>query len=366
MAAATYLAQFGNAAGDFFAAAFAWSTPFGPLLPPAWWQALRSNTEADVALRLTAGKNPHIVLLLTADRANTLQALLNALDTTTAPAGIKRPGDAVEFDALTHLDLPHEHLHVNHEGYHRDGQPLGCDFRLYAAWVGQGLSEGMAYQVALRSHRPNAEQERRVRKYVARLELEQPYTPPVREMQQILSRRLLAPGWLADEYLLFPNAALRQTWQECIATHFLETTGRIGFPGAPMESGDFSDWLAIGCHTARDAGVPSALPVQAACTFSDDEVAWLVRQNLTSPASGTASDVPRVFVSYASADFADADATRQYLESAGWRCWIAPRDVNTSGMPYTEAITRAIREVRAVVVLLSPSANLSVHIPREI
>src|SRR5215475_14596636 len=43
-----------------------------------------------------------------------------------------------------------------------------------------------------------------------------------------------------------------------------------------------------------------------------------------------------------------------------------PRDVNTTGQPYTEAIPRAIQQVRAIVVLVSASANLSVHIPREL
>jgi hypothetical protein len=54
------------------------------------------------------------------------------------------------------------------------------------------------------------------------------------------------------------------------------------------------------------------------------------------------------------------------LERAGWQCWIAPRDITTTGLPYTEAIPRAIQQARAVIVLLSPSANLSVHIPREL
>ena len=63
------------------------------------------------------------------------------------------------------------------------------------------------------------------------------FTPAVRELQEILSRRLLAQAWLADESA-FSNVKQRETWVERIRTHFSETTGRIGFPEAPIEGGD--------------------------------------------------------------------------------------------------------------------------------
>ena len=47
-------------------------------------------------------------------------------------------------------------------------------------------------------------------------------------------------------------------------------------------------------------------------------------------------------------------------------CWIAPRDIDRDILPYPEAIVRALAHARAVVVLLSDTANLSVHIPREL
>ncbi len=346
--------------------ALSWPAPLGPLMPPAWWQTLRSSTKLDIALRLTLGSDPKVLLLLTANHAETLKEIYNTLITTTMVAGLKQPDSALEFDVLTSVQVPYEHLRVHHEGYHHENQILGCDFRLYSTWLGQRLPEGVAYQVVFRSHQPGLELERRVRKYLAWLELEQPFTPSVREMQQILSRRILSPGWLTDEYLLFSNTSLREAWQERICLHFSETTGRIGFLEAPLESGDFSDLITIGCHSMRDSEVPSALPVQAAATFSDDEVAWLTRQYLAFNTSNTVNLAPDIFISYASGDFPFADATRQQLENQGWRCWIAPRDINTTGLPYTEAIPRAIQQAKAVVMLLSPSANLSVHIPREL
>ena len=366
MNATTYTARFGTSSSEFYAVALKWPAPPGPMLPDDWWRILSDNPEVDVALRISAEKQPTVLLLLTAEKKEILQTLSGIhLKTATIPE-LQQPLSATEFDALTDLAMLHEHLRIHHEGYHRDGQPLACDFRLYSVWVGQGLADGVGYQVSLRAHPTGPEQKRRVLKYLAWLDREQPFTDAVRELQQILCHRLLEPTWLADEYLLFSNEKQREAWQERIYTHFSETTGRIGFPEAPLEVGDFSDWLVTGCHTLRDNELEYSLPVEAAYAFAADEIAWLARQNWVASATGEPSTQPEVFISYASADFAQADATRQYLENGGRRCWIAPRDINTSGLPYTEAIPQAIQQVRAVVVLLSPSANLSVHIPREL
>jgi hypothetical protein len=366
MSNTTYLAHFDATSGDFFAAALSWPTPPARLVPADWWRILRSHDKVDVALRVSAVKEPSVLLLLTADQRESLQALITTLLTTTPVAALEQPHSAVEFDSLATRAVSHQHLRVQHEGYHRDGRSLACDFRLYTAWVGQGLPDSVGYHVGLRAHPPGPEQERRVRKYLAWLDLEQPFTPPVRQLQRILSRRLLESGWLADEYLLFTNTEQRTAWQEQIGAHFLETTGRIGFSEPPLQSGDFGDWLTTGCHTARDGERPSALPVEAAYVFSDEEIAWLTGQSLVSSVAGAFDSQPEIFISYASADFTQAEATRQYLEERGRRCWIAPRDINADGLPYTEAIPLAMAKVRAVVVLLSQSANVSVHVPREL
>lgn len=366
MTATIYMARFGTPSAEFYTAALAWPAPSGPMLPANGWHILRSKTDMDISLRITGGKEPIVSLLLTADRKASLEALVNSFHETATITGLKQAHSAMEFDAMTDIAMSPRHLRTDYEGYHRDDQPLGCDFRLYSFWAGKGIADEVGYQITLRAHPTGREQERCVRKYLAWLDLEQPFTPAVRELQQILARRLLAPSWLADEYLLFPNAEIRGTWEKQIRTHFLETTGRIGFPEPPIAVGDFSDWLITGCHTVRDGEIPSSLPVEAACAFSEDEVLWLAQQNLSMSTPSTQDAHPVVFISYASADFAHADATRQYLENGGRRCWMAPRDINTGGLPYTEAIPRAIQQARAVVVLLSPTANFSVHIPREL
>ena len=79
-------------------------------------------------------------------------------------------------------------------------------------------------------------------------------------------------------------------------------------------------------------------------------------------------DVPvpyDVFISYASPDKRVADAVCARLESAGIRCWIAPRDV-VAGRPYGEAIIDAIHEAKVMVLVFSSNANLSDHIPKEV
>jgi hypothetical protein len=72
-----------------------------------------------------------------------------------------------------------------------------------------------------------------------------------------------------------------------------------------------------------------------------------------------------VFISYASKDKPVADAVCARLESAGVRCWIAPRDI-TAGTSYGEAIIEAIHGAKAMVLVFSSNANLSGHIPKEV
>jgi len=78
-----------------------------------------------------------------------------------------------------------------------------------------------------------------------------------------------------------------------------------------------------------------------------------------------ASSAPRVFVSYASADVATADAVVAILERQGVMCWIAPRDVN-AGALYAEAIVRAIGDAKALVLLLSANSVASAHVSKEV
>jgi hypothetical protein len=71
------------------------------------------------------------------------------------------------------------------------------------------------------------------------------------------------------------------------------------------------------------------------------------------------------FISYSSKDKVSADAACAMLESAGVRCWIAPRDILPGG-EYGAAIIDAIDQCRLMVLIFSSNANDSRQIHREI
>ncbi|TFG88616.1 MAG: toll/interleukin-1 receptor domain-containing protein [Hyphomicrobiales bacterium] len=72
-----------------------------------------------------------------------------------------------------------------------------------------------------------------------------------------------------------------------------------------------------------------------------------------------------VFISYSSKDKLTADAACAILESAGVRCWIAPRDI-LPGADWGESIVEALGQARVFVLVFSSSANASPQIRREV
>ena len=73
----------------------------------------------------------------------------------------------------------------------------------------------------------------------------------------------------------------------------------------------------------------------------------------------------KVFISHSTKDRTTADAICQQLESAGFKCWIAPRDIK-AGSDWTEGIIRGIDSCRVFVLVFSESANVSEHVRREV
>jgi TIR domain-containing protein/WG repeat protein len=72
-----------------------------------------------------------------------------------------------------------------------------------------------------------------------------------------------------------------------------------------------------------------------------------------------------VFISHSSSDKPVADAACAALESAGIRCWIAPRDVQP-GRSFAGEITRAIQQSKAMVLIFSADSNNSEQVLREV
>jgi hypothetical protein len=72
-----------------------------------------------------------------------------------------------------------------------------------------------------------------------------------------------------------------------------------------------------------------------------------------------------IYISYSSKDKSVADALCANLESAGLRCWMAPRDI-MPGDDWPTAISMAISHSRIMVLVFSSNANSSDQVSREI
>ncbi len=85
----------------------------------------------------------------------------------------------------------------------------------------------------------------------------------------------------------------------------------------------------------------------------------------TSEMSDDHAAVRPVFVSYATADRKQALSVCKAIERRGTKCWLSSRDVGP-GENYQEAIVRALRSARAMVLVFSEAANNSDEIKKEL
>jgi hypothetical protein len=74
---------------------------------------------------------------------------------------------------------------------------------------------------------------------------------------------------------------------------------------------------------------------------------------------------PHVFISHSSEDRSVAGNVCEALERRGLECWLASRDIGP-GENFQEAIVKAIRTVRAMVLVFTGNANNSNEIKKEI
>jgi len=72
-----------------------------------------------------------------------------------------------------------------------------------------------------------------------------------------------------------------------------------------------------------------------------------------------------VFISYSSVDRTAADTVCSILEQNGLSCWIAPRDI-TPGVPFAEAILKAIKEAKVFVLVYTQNSNISPQVIKEV
>jgi hypothetical protein len=72
-----------------------------------------------------------------------------------------------------------------------------------------------------------------------------------------------------------------------------------------------------------------------------------------------------VFISHSSIDRTTASVVCAFLESQGLNCWIAPRDIQP-GQSWGESIVNALDECPIMVLILTPQANASHHVDKEV
>ena len=72
-----------------------------------------------------------------------------------------------------------------------------------------------------------------------------------------------------------------------------------------------------------------------------------------------------VFLSFASNDRKAAETICKAVELRGLKCWIATRDIG-AGENFQEAITRAIRTAKVMILVFSANANNSLEVKKEI
>lgn len=100
------------------------------------------------------------------------------------------------------------------------------------------------------------------------------------------------------------------------------------------------------------------------CEYSREkaeELAALVKKILK-PSEKTSPDV---FISYSSKQFEEALLMRNTLTEAGISCWMAPDSI-PGGSQYWEEIPVALANTKVLVLLLTPDAERSKWVPKEV
>src|SRR3954464_9497649 len=72
-----------------------------------------------------------------------------------------------------------------------------------------------------------------------------------------------------------------------------------------------------------------------------------------------------IFLSFASNDRKPAETICKAVEQRGFSCWIATRNI-APGENFQEAITRAIRTAKVMILVFSAHANNSIEVKKEI
>jgi hypothetical protein len=127
-----------------------------------------------------------------------------------------------------------------------------------------------------------------------------------------------------------------------------------------VRPGDFDELMLTGLDSGRFIAQDAIAGVGRGIVTA---TLWAaLEQRDTANATGKFFDA---FISHSTADVAWAHGLCGDLERAGLRCWIARRDI-AAGRHYAEVIDDALRQSRAIVLLMSVASMGSAHVLREL
>ena len=79
----------------------------------------------------------------------------------------------------------------------------------------------------------------------------------------------------------------------------------------------------------------------------------------------TQSDPAKVFISYCSKQYEEAKEVQAFIERNGYKCWMAPASIPV-GSSYLEEISLALKNIDVLILLLTPDAEASVWVTKEV
>jgi hypothetical protein len=331
------------------------------IVPPALLAALSDGRLERLALRcLFDVGGQHATVLLPCE-GETRQAAMQALLAEVGDVDWCR--DAAAFDSLA-AAMPPRRRWLDGSDFHVHGLSCAVDASWLPDWAllrRLGAQQPLLHQINIVCRPPDTEEQRALRKHLARLELlaDEPAWPAARlhAQRSIVARRLASP-WLVDELLACASDAQCSVAIAPMRERLLEQGG-AALADAAMRAGDFDELL----HTGLDSGAFTNPGVVGGAGRSvDAAVLWTALGQPRELAHARATDA---FISHASADAALARRLCARLEAGGMRCWLAPRDI-AAGRHYAEVIDDALRGSRAIVLLLSEAAMESPHVLREL
>jgi len=367
-----YMAHFSNEESELYSIFFKWSLTDNQIIPKDLIGFIKSHNLFDYAIRLNHEINITQAILLINAESKYKEYLINSCkDFLKISDSINFivPNSSSDYDSCI-MNLPKYQMRVRYDVYKHEDIPLGFEFQLFELLSNKINKAKFVYQINIRLYKPHSETVRKVRKFIARLNVEKPFTNEVNLFQTKLISKLNNEGFLACEFIAFDRKSTLKSFTNDFSDQFISSIGHLGFQEAPIEVGNFTDFLCTGCYPYSDQLTEIEDITSLASQFLNENKLFdfFTLEPFFKATSINQKNKSQsiIFISYSSSDSKFAIKLCDYLEKNGLTCWIAPRNIESDILPYTEAIERGISRACIVIVICSEIAYSSVHIPREI